>query len=59
MDIAANLKEIRAQIDAACHRCGRDPAAVRLIAVSTKKPAQDIEAAIAAGQSLFGESYVQ
>ncbi|MDH3997566.1 MAG: YggS family pyridoxal phosphate-dependent enzyme, partial [Desulfuromonadales bacterium] len=59
MDIAANIEQIREQIDAVCQRCGRDPKQVRLVAVSKKKPASDIEAAIAAGQQLFGESYVQ
>lgn len=58
-DIAANIAAIRTQIADACARCGRDPAQVRLVAVSKKKPAAAIEAAVAAGQSLFGESYVQ
>ncbi len=59
MDIAANIARIQGQIDATCRNCGRDPASVRLVAVSKKKPAAAIEAAIAAGQILFGESYVQ
>lgn len=59
MDIAANIALIRQQITAACMSCSRDPAEVRLVAVSKKKPATAIEAAIAAGQTLFGESYVQ
>ena len=59
MDIAANISQIRQQIASVCADCGRDPADVRLIAVSKQKPAADIEAAIAAGQTLFGESYVQ
>jgi len=59
MDIAANIALIRQQIAAACINCGRRPEDVRLVAVSKKKPAADIEAAIAAGQTLFGESYVQ
>ncbi len=59
MDIAANISQIRQQIASVCADCGRDPADVRLVAVSKKKPASDIEAAIAAGQTLFGESYVQ
>lgn len=59
MQIAANIASIRQQIAAACENCGRSPADVRLVAVSKKKPATDIEAAIAAGQTLFGESYVQ
>ncbi len=59
MDISANITRIREQIATSCRRCGRSPAEVRLVAVSKKKPAADIEAAVAAGQTLFGESYVQ
>lgn len=58
-EIAANLARIRAEIAAACMRCGRDPAGVRLVAVSKTHPAARVEAACAAGQTLFGESYVQ
>lgn len=57
--ISANLKQIHQQIEVACQRCGRDPQSVRLVAVSKKKPAAAIEVAFAAGQKLFGESYVQ
>ena len=59
MDIAANLATIRERISVICKACDRDPDRVRLVAVSKKKPAAAIEAAVAAGQSLFGESYVQ
>jgi pyridoxal phosphate enzyme (YggS family) len=59
MDISANLTRIRAQIEASCQASGRDPSRVRLIAVSKVKPADMIEAAFAAGQISFGESYVQ
>lgn len=59
MDIAANIATIRERISVICQACGRDPDQVRLVAVSKKKPAAAIEAAIAAGQPLFGESYVQ
>jgi len=58
-DIAANLAHIRAEIASACARCGRDPAAVRLIAVSKTHSAARVEEAFAAGQHCFGESYVQ
>ena len=58
-EITENLKQIRAEIEAACRRSGRDPQGVRLVAVSKKKPAEMIDAAYAAGQELFGESYVQ
>jgi hypothetical protein len=59
MDLAANLARIRAAIAAACARCDRDPANVRLVAVSKTHPAALVEEAYHAGQSCFGESYVQ
>ncbi|MDT8419268.1 MAG: YggS family pyridoxal phosphate-dependent enzyme [Desulfuromonadales bacterium] len=59
IDIVANLAVIHERINAACLRAGRDPDAVRLIAVSKIKSAELIEAAWQAGQQLFGESYVQ
>jgi pyridoxal phosphate enzyme (YggS family) len=58
-EIAANLIQIRHQIDLACQSCGRDPQTARLLAVSKKKPSQTIIDAFNAGQTLFGESYVQ
>jgi pyridoxal phosphate enzyme (YggS family) len=58
-DIAANITAIRTRIAAACERSGRNPAEVRLIAVSKIKPAEQIEEAFANSQQLFGESYVQ
>jgi pyridoxal phosphate enzyme (YggS family) len=59
MDVAANLKRIRNEITAVCTRCGRDPAGVRLVAVSKTHPASLVETAYTAGQLEFGESYVQ
>lgn len=59
MTIAANLARILEEIAAVCARCGRDPATVRLVAVSKTHPAEAVQAAAAAGQTLFGESYVQ
>lgn len=59
MSIQTNLEEIRARMAAACARAGRNPASVRLVAVSKTKPAPLIEQAAAAGQTLFGENYVQ
>jgi pyridoxal phosphate enzyme (YggS family) len=59
IDIAANIAQIRKRIEAVCQRCNRDPNEVRLVAVAKKKPVEDIEAAITAGQTLIGESYVQ
>jgi len=58
-DIAANLAFIRERIDAAAARAGRDPGAVRLMAVSKTRPPEAVQAALAAGQTLFGENRVQ
>lgn len=57
--IAANLAEVRARIAAAERAAGRTPGSVRLVAVSKKMTADDVRAAIAAGQPIFGESYGQ
>ncbi len=57
--IASNLEAIREQINIACIEAGRDPATVRLIAVSKTKPAELVREAYDAGQVEFGESYVQ
>ena len=43
----------------ACTAAGRDPASVRLLAVSKTFPAQVVREAHAAGQRAFGENYVQ
>jgi PLP dependent protein len=57
--IAANLADVRARIAAAERSAGRAPGSVRLVAVSKKMIADDIRAALAAGQRVFGESYGQ
>jgi hypothetical protein len=57
--IAGNLARVRAEIAAAARAGGRDPASVTLVAVSKTHPAALIEAAIAAGQRVFGENRVQ
>ncbi|WP_053238940.1 YggS family pyridoxal phosphate-dependent enzyme [Sandaracinus amylolyticus] len=58
-DVAARLAAVRARIDAACARCGRDPASVALVAVSKTQGADAVRAAYDAGQRVFGENYVQ
>ncbi len=57
--ISSNLKDIRQKIVATATQCGRDPAAIRLVAVSKKFPTAHIREAINAGQLLFGENYIQ
>ena len=59
MEVAAGLSRVRERIVAACSRAGRDPASVRLIAVSKTKPIEMLREAVAAGQTIFGENYAQ
>lgn len=58
-EVAANLKRVREAIARAAAKAGRDPASVRLVAVSKLKPLAAIAEAIAAGQLDFGENYAQ
>ena len=58
-EIEENLAEILNRIAAAAKRGGRDPADVKLVAVSKTFPAEFVRAAREAGQTLFGESRVQ
>jgi hypothetical protein len=57
--LRARLADVRARIARAAGRAGRDPASVRLIAVSKTFPAELVRAAADAGQVDFGENKVQ
>jgi len=57
--IANNLQQVLAAIARACAAAGRDPAGVRLLAVSKTFGADAVLQAVAAGQRDFGENYVQ
>ena len=57
--IASNLASIRARIAAAAIAAGRAPAGIALIAVSKTHGPGAVAAALAAGQTLFGENRVQ
>lgn len=57
--IADRLTEVRARIDAAARSIGRDPATVRLVAVSKTFPLALVREAYAAGHRDFGENRVQ
>ncbi|RXJ72292.1 YggS family pyridoxal phosphate-dependent enzyme [Veronia nyctiphanis] len=57
--IKQNLVQVTRQISVAAEKCGRDEQSVTLMAVSKTKPISDIEAAVAAGHTCFGENYVQ
>ncbi|MHB8798907.1 MAG: YggS family pyridoxal phosphate-dependent enzyme [Thermoanaerobaculia bacterium] len=58
-EIAANLAELRARIEAAARRAGREPSSVTLLAVTKTKPLEDLLAAYEAGVRHFGENRVQ
>lgn len=53
------LASVRDRIAAACARVKRDPATVKLVAVTKTVPAPRVLEALAAGQDLFGENRVQ
>jgi pyridoxal phosphate enzyme (YggS family) len=57
--LAENLSSIKGRIAAAAVRCGREPASIKLIAVSKTHPAETLREAMAAGISVFGENKVQ
>jgi hypothetical protein len=56
-DVALRLAAVRAEVAAAARAAGRDPASVRLVAVSKGQPADAVRAAWRAGQRDFGENY--
>ncbi|MDB5988318.1 MAG: YggS family pyridoxal phosphate-dependent enzyme [Nevskia sp.] len=58
-DISNNLQTLQRRIGVACARAGRSPASVQLVAVAKSVEAARLAEAAAAGQTLFGESYLQ
>ena len=57
--IPAQLRQVQERIQQACITAARDPLSVRLLAVSKTFPASQVAEAFAAGQSAFGENYIQ
>jgi len=57
--ISSNLAAVRARLTEAARSAGRDPAAIRLVAISKTFPADAVKAARDAGQLDFGENRVQ
>src|SRR6478752_6729827 len=57
--LRARLAEVRDRIARAAGRVGRDPAAVRLVAISKTFTADHVKAAADCGQIDFGENKVQ
>jgi len=58
-DVALNLAEVRERIAAASERVGRDPAGVKLVAVTKTVPVERIRQGIEAGIDILGENYIQ
>jgi len=57
--IKDNLDELYTSIREVARGCGRDPEEIKLVAVSKRFPAEAVKEARAAGQTLFGENYLQ
>ena len=53
------LPQVKERIERAARKAGRDPADIRLMAVTKGFPKETVQAAIAAGISLLGENRVQ
>jgi hypothetical protein len=58
-EIARRLADVRGRIAAAARQAGRDPTDVRLLAISKFQPVEAVRAAVAAGQTEFGENRAQ
>ena len=56
--IVRNLQLVRDRMTTACVAAGRNPAEVRLLAVSKKFGAEAVIAAMSGGQRAFGENYI-
>uniref|UniRef100_UPI004055EC8E YggS family pyridoxal phosphate-dependent enzyme n=1 Tax=Candidatus Electronema sp. TaxID=2698783 RepID=UPI004055EC8E len=57
--ICDNLEQMRAAVRAAALACGKNPDAIKIVAVSKHVPAAGVAAAQACGQTVFGENYLQ
>lgn len=57
--IAENVARVKARIEAAARRAGRDPSTVRLVAASKTVESARLRAALASGVDILGENYLQ
>lgn len=57
--ITEHIAKVRQQVEQACHKFGRNPSEVKVLAVSKTQPAEAIRVAAATGQQAFGENYLQ
>jgi pyridoxal phosphate enzyme (YggS family) len=58
-DLAGRLATVQREIGAAAARARRDPATIRIVAVTKTFPAETVRAALGAGLREIGENYVQ
>ena len=58
-DVGTALNAVRTRIAELERRYRREPGSVTLLAVSKTKPPEAVRAAVAAGQSAFGENHLQ
>lgn len=59
IQVERNLSHIRARINKACEKVGRNPEEVKLLLATKTVSSENINRAIAAGESLIGESRAQ
>lgn len=59
MTIEQKIAALKERIEAVAVKVKRDPETITLLAVSKQKPVKMIQAAVEAGQTVFGENYVQ
>lgn len=57
--IRENIQKIMEQIEKSAIKANRSPNDIKLVAVSKRFPVEKIKEAFAAGQTIFGENYVQ
>ena len=58
-EIMTNLAAVRAGIDRACERAGRDPATITLVAAAKTQPPEPVRWVLAAGVDSIGHNYVR
>lgn len=58
-NLKENLEKVRERIKSAARRAGREPAEIKLIAVSKTHPAEVLREALRAGAEIFGENKIQ
>lgn len=59
MEASSRLAEVRSELAEAARLSGREPSSVSILAVSKTFPAEMVKSYLEAGQSSFGESYIQ